>query len=357
MAALSTGELTKALAEFGKGERHRESLLSLLKAFERTWTDTDVNVREEITGPIVDAAHKGVGELRRVLESGLQFHFVYRSKIARDFVMADDPVDHVWEPQTTKLLLSVGKTSQRAVIGGAYFGDHAIPLANVMKPRSGYCHCFELNAEQVAFLRKNARVNQLENVVVNQLGLWDKDGAMLALSGADSHAFPQEVSGREKGSGFQTVTLNTYCRSAGLTSIDIIMLDIEGGELAALQGASEYLNQPAGTAPVVIFEVHRAYVDWSDGLHRTDIVRLLEESGYSVFAIRDYQGNVPLRDYPVEVIPVRDVYLEGPPHGFNMLAFKDRDLLAKHKLVLCHGVSPKLLFHRDPRLHQPLHRP
>lgn len=357
MTALSTGELRKALARLGESSRDRDKLLSLLKDFERNCAVADVNVREEITGPVVDALFGAAGELSRALDSGLELHFLYRSKIARDFVMADDPADHVWEPQTTKLLLSLGKTASQAVIGGAYFGDHAIPLAHVMQAHSGKCHCFELNADEIALLRKNAQVNRLDNVIANEIGLWNKDGALITLSGTDSHAAPREVSTGRSGGGFETITLNSYGRSAGLSQIDILMLDIEGGELAALQGATDYLAQPVAKAPVVIFEVHRSYVDWSGGLQRTDIVQLLEEHGYSAYAIRDYQGNVRLKGYPVEVIPAREAYLEGPPHGFNMLAVKDTGLLERHGLVTCHGVSPKLLLHRDPRLHQPLYTP
>jgi hypothetical protein len=48
------------------------------------------------------------------------------------------------------------------------------------------------------------------------------------------------------------------------------------------------------------------------------------------------------------------VYLEGPPHGFNMLATKDRDLVGRLGLRIVENVSPKLLLDKDPALHHPL---
>jgi hypothetical protein len=45
-----------------------------------------------------------------------------------------------------------------------------------------------------------------------------------------------------------------------------VTIDIEGAELAALQGAESFLSLPAGRAPNILFEVHRHYVDWSEGL-------------------------------------------------------------------------------------------
>src|SRR5690606_29317993 len=147
----------------------------------------DFDVREEVTGPIVDALHEGVGPLTKRLRGGIDFHFHYRSKIARDFVMSPDAEpDHVWEPQTTKLLVSLGHDKKHVVIGGAYSGDQAILLAHAMKKRGGTCHCFEPNRDQMAMLKRNAQSNKLDNVVFNQLGLWNTDNSHLVLVGDDS---------------------------------------------------------------------------------------------------------------------------------------------------------------------------
>ena len=62
----------------------------------------------------------------------------------------------------------------------------------------------------------------------------------------------------------------------------------------------------------MIFEIHRAYVDWSEGLDRTEPVRWLTERGYSVFAIRDYQGNVCMEGRPVELVSLPKVSLVEP---------------------------------------------
>ena len=131
------------------------------------------------------------------------------------------------------------------------------------------------------------------------------------------------------------------------------MLDIEGGELNALKGGESFLSKPASEAPDLIFEVHRHYVDWSEGLENTDILRFLNCHGYHVFAIRDYQDNVDLSGYPIELIPPAKCVLDGPPHGFNMVAVKNLERLNNPMIRYVENVSPKLLRHRDPRLHAP----
>ena len=105
---------------------------------------------------------------------------------------------------------------------------------------------------------------------------------------------------------------------------DLIMLDIEGAEYRALKGAQSFLQQPAGQAPNIVFEAHRHYVDWSNGLENTELIRFLTDLGYQVFAVRDFNSNYNLVGKPIEIIPAKDVYLEGPDHGFNMVAGQGR---------------------------------
>jgi hypothetical protein len=132
------------------------------------------------------------------------------------------------------------------------------------------------------------------------------------------------------------------------------MLDIEGSEERALQGASKVLNLPDDYAPIVIVEIHRKYVDWDSGLASTGIVRLLASHGYTVYALRDCQSNWELGLESPEIIPIDDVYLEGPPHGFNLIASKSDSFFDVSGFRRVSHVSPKYLRHRDPTLHQPL---
>lgn len=358
MSLTTNPDITDALAKIGRLEPIRHQLVEALRNAEHLLARPGFEVREHITGPIVDALFRQSKVLRKQLRNGLMFEFVYRSKIARDFVMsADAAPDHVWEPQTTKLLLHLCGGTKQVAIGGAYFGDQAVLVAHEMRESGGHCHCFEPNLEQARMLSRNLEINGLKNAVINCLGLWSEDDARLRLVGHDSHAHPVLIRGDDDEAAtdaFPTLTLDTYGRKIGISHFDLIMLDIEGGEFAALQGAKGYLEQPRGQAPNVIFEIHRHYVDWSDGLDKTEPLQLLQDLGYTVFAVRDYQSNVPMADRPIELIPAAETYLEGPPHGFNMLAIKDANLIHNELFRIRRGVSPKLLFHRDPAFHQPI---
>ncbi len=345
--------LTDALAEIGTDPELRERFIEACIEAEQRLAAAGRSVRDEVTGPLVDALHRDVGILRKKLSTGTLFDFRYRSKIAREFAMSRPSVpDHVWEPQTTKLLVYLAGTARTAVIGGAYFGDQAVLVAGAMAPRDGTCHAFEPNREQYEMLVRNVKLNGLRNVRMWSVGLWKDSTSRMRLVGDDSFAYPELIDdGGED--GFPTVTIDDYLADQGFAGADLIMLDIEGAEYGALQGARRQLERPAGEAPNVVFEVHRHYVDWTAGLEHTDIVRFMRSFGYTVWAVRDFNANIDVGDIPVELVPPERTYLDGPPHGFNMLAVKQPEIIDDPRFRICTDVSPKLLPHKDPQLHHP----
>jgi FkbM family methyltransferase len=341
--------LKKALLQLGRDPALRLSMLDLLRQAERQLQYLGP-LREDVTGPIIDALHCEDDLCEKTLADGTRFAYLYRTKIARDFLMSEmEQPSHVWEPQTTRLLMELSSDLLGDVIvGGAYFGDQAILVARSL-PKGGRVHCFEPNGDQVAMLAKNVELNRLDNVVVNQLGLWSQSNEKLRLDGFDS--FANVISAEpDDAAAIDSISIDDYCAATG-TKIGMIQLDIEGAEYKALLGARRTLEVDK---PHVIFEVHRHYVDWSNGLDQTDICRYLAHLGYTIFAVRDFNSHYELRDKTIELIPVDKVYLEGPPHGFNMIAIQNKVRITDSKFRIVERVSPKLLLHKDPALHHPI---
>lgn len=345
-------KLVASLQKIGKSDRYTRGFLLLLREFEEKMQLRDgFSVRDEITGPIVDAIFSEKDSITRTLSNGLKITFSYKSKIARDFMLSEEEMpDHVWEPQTTKLLLALCKKAKNVLVGGAYWGDQALLVAQQIES-FGRVHCFEANPETARFLEHNIAQNNIKNVEVLKYPLWDKDDVAVSLFGDDSLESLEEVSSDDH--SMRTMTINTYCTNNGIERLDVLMLDIEGAELKALHGASKYLEMSKLEAPVVVFEVHRSYVDWSNGLCNTEIVQYLSSFGYSIYAVRDYNSNV-LMTTPIELVPIDDVYLDGPAHGFNMIAIKEQSIIDSIGCKIVKGVSPKFIKHRDASLHSPI---
>jgi FkbM family methyltransferase len=346
MDCASDSRVADALAAVGEDAEARTQIIAALKQYERRPEHRFTTVRDDVTGPIADTLHASVGTLRKHLSNGLVIEFLYRSKIARDFVMASAEMpDHVWEPQTTKLLLHLCADARDVIVGGAYFGDQAIPMANAMRG-TGTCHAFEPAPEQATMLAHNAALNFLDNLRVNPIALWGEAGAHLAFVGED--ALASTVVSEE---GMPTTTIDAYVAEQQIEQVGLVMVDLEGSELGVLRGAERVLQRDR---PHLVFEIHRLYVDWSNGLENTDIVKYVASFGYTILAVRDFQSNVDLGDRPIELVPLESVFLAGPPHGFNVVAVADPTVLEGERFQVVPNVSPKLLFHRDPARHHPL---
>ena len=341
----------ESLSLIGLDNELRSDFVELCLIVESQLNSGETNIRDEVTGPLVDALHAKVGILEKKLSCGTVFRFRYLSKIARDFIMSRPATpNHVWEPQTTKLLKYLARFSANALIGGAYFGDHAVLLAKQMAPRGGNCHAFEPNPTSYEMLVTNSDLNRLTNLSINCLGLWDSP-TRHRFVGDDALAGSEVVDDSSLDQTFLCTTIDGYLFDQAIEQVDLIMLDMEGAEYPALKGAVGQLNRPLGKAPNVVFEIHRSYIDWSDGLKNTQIVKFFESMNYHLFAVRDFQGNHDMGTRPIELVYPETAYLEGPPHGFNMLAVKDLTLLQNVLFRFCSNVSPKLLLHRDPHLH------
>lgn len=347
---ISRGNVTDALRAIGRNEHAREALLTALRTLEAHLEARDFDVREQVTGPICDQMFDATDIVSKTIADGTIINARYTSKIIRDFLMAVPNPEFVWEPQTSRTLLHLSRGAKDVVVGGAYIGDHAVLIAKQIAANGGVVHAFEPSAESVALLQMNKEANGLENLKIELGGLWSKDQKIL-LEGFDSHAAPK--SALDEGEGIEAQSLDSYCERNGIEELDLVMIDVEGGEFEILKGGTGILSQPANKAPHLVFEVHGSYIDWSSGLEKTDIISFLTDLGYHSFAIRDYHGNEETRSHVVEIIPPESCYLEGPPHGFNMLAVKDRTILEDGLFKIVHGVSPKLLVHRDPKYHAP----
>lgn len=351
---IEAANIIKALGEAGKDKNFRDRMTDLCLELEKKADYPNSNIRNEVTGYIVDAIHSRLDFVNKRLENGITFEFAYSSKIAREFVLSHKKLpDHVWEPQTTKLLLLLSKGASNVLIGGAYFGDHAILIANQIAANKGICHTFEPNRLNSKMLRRNAEINHLSNIIINEIGLWNTDGANLEFVGGDALASSNEIEDKSSDS-FESTTIDSYLAKKGIEKLDLLMIDIEGGELHALQGAKNQLALPKAEAPNIVFEIHSLYTDWSNGLENTDIIKYVSSFGYKVFAIRDIHSNYDLDKLPIELTSPDRTYIEGPPHGFNMLAVKDESVLQTDDFRLCYDVSPKYLFNKNSPLFSPL---
>ena len=350
---INQDKLQDALALIGRNESLRNKFIELLKQAEQE-ISYEGHFRDEISAHIADALHFDEPKVTKKIANGLTFEFPYKSKIAREFVLAPENPNHVWEPQTTKMLLKLAENAEQVIIGGAYFGDHALLIADKIR-NSGTVHAFEPSQTSSDALKENARINDLTNIIIKRAGLWNESGKQLQFFGDDALAGSEEAE-ENAAYSFPTYTIDEYAEKNGIEKFDLIMLDTEGGELRALEGAK---NQLQNHSPHVVFEIHSLYSDWSNGLENADIIKFVKDFGYTVFAVRDFHHNHDTGDLPIELVLPEKTFIgdyEKLPHGFNMLAVKDVSTVQNDSFNLLEDVSPKYLLHKEAKYFHPQKR-
>jgi FkbM family methyltransferase len=336
MITSPTESLADVIAEAGTHESLRRSIFEALRQAEKEASDPGV-FRDTIRWPMISALLQKVGFHRVTLSNGLVFDVGPVSRIERALLLSRNEIpDHVWEPQTTKLLTGLAIGVQNVIVGGAYIGDQVLHVAKALTEHggAGVVHAFEPMDSVFRRFTGHIQLNQVSNVRAHRMCLWGRSGLRLKVEGAAALASsaPADLPTSITVETAESITIDDYSVSLKLPSVGLIMLDTEGGEHQALLGATALLSRPFPEAPNVIFEVHRSFVDWSNGLEKTPIVELLTSKGYNVVAIRDFQDNYSMAGRPVEIIPVNCVHLDGPPHGFNLLATKDPGLVQPQAL-------------------------
>lgn len=321
----------------------KDLFIQSLIDFENKGGHPQTNVRDLVSGPLADELFMGEN-FSKELDNGIKINFVYNSKIAREFLLSQPAIpDHVWEPQTTKLLLHFSKAAKNVIIAGAYFGDQAIPVAVNIKG-TGVCHTFEPNKNNSDLIKENAALNGLTNVLINNLALWNKSGEKLVFEGED--ALASTITAAETAENvLHTITIDDYVAENDVGEVNLLMIDVEGSEIKVLEGAKEMLQK---YKPVVVFETHSLYNDWSNGLENSDSVKLMTGLGYEVFAVREFHQNINTGNMPVELLPANRTYCETPPHhGFNMLAVPSASLIENNLFKIVYDLSPKLILPKN----------
>jgi FkbM family methyltransferase len=130
---------------------------------------------------------------------------------------------------------------------GAHVGYFSLIAARQVGP-TGKIWAFEPVPENYRLLHKNISRNGYTNVMAVPQGISNRKGPLsLYLSGIVSGAHSVV---RDQGSRAQVIvqatTLDEFLANAGWPHVDLVKMDIQGAEMMALQGASQFLarNRP-----------------------------------------------------------------------------------------------------------------
>jgi FkbM family methyltransferase len=175
-----------------------------------------------------------------------------------------------YELEKQRLLERLIKPGMTIYDVGAQAGFYTLMLSRMVGD-SGEVFAFEPSIREARYLIEHVRLNRLRNVHIVQAAV----GATPGLSGFSIDRPPCENRLIKEDDGLLVPVVNLD--SLSLPPPDLIKMDIEGGESAALEGAVRILYQ---SHPLVLVALH------GEG-HARYCPDLLRKYDYKIFALDD----------------------------------------------------------------------
>jgi FkbM family methyltransferase len=214
-------------------------------------------------------------------ERGLQFELENREEV-ENFLLHGGH----FERDVLNFALRLLEPGMTAVDVGANIGAFTAAFAQAVGP-GGRVHAFEPLDRSRRRLLRTLELNSFANVTVNGSALSDTTGESTLFTygpGFESWATlaPRAIELADRtleaatSEVVETTTLDDYCEGAGIASVDLLKIDVEGAEQRVLRGASRLLEQ--GRIAGVIVEVSDDTLEsFGDRAYR--LVEFLERRG------------------------------------------------------------------------------
>jgi FkbM family methyltransferase len=183
----------------------------------------------------------------------------------------------IYEPEVIRALQDHLRVGDTCLDVGGHVGYLAVIMARLVGP-SGRVVAFEPVPGTFEALRANVRLNELHNVALECTAVGESDGIIsLYCDGNQELSWTPSVAAYSVTGNCPTkisvpvLSLDCYLAKTALRP-NLVKIDVEGAELAVLQGARRMLLE---CRPVLLIEIHGEQ-------HRAEVLRLLEGCGYAV---------------------------------------------------------------------------
>ncbi|MCK4264810.1 FkbM family methyltransferase [Candidatus Babeliales bacterium] len=164
----------------------------------------------------------------------------------------------IYEPMISRLINFVLKPGGVAIDVGANIGAHSLVMGQQVG-RSGKVYCFEPHPQIIERLIENISLNGMDYIIPIKLGLANNSGVatLFGFDGKDSNQGTSTLVKTETtpidGPKFEvkTITLDEFSKKERLERLDLLKIDVEGGEIGVLLGGLETIQK---LKPFIIFE-------------------------------------------------------------------------------------------------------
>jgi len=191
---------------------------------------------------------------------------------------------------------------------GAYVGQFSLVASRVCSGRIEV-FAFEPTPRVFEQLERNIKANRCQGVTCIQAALSGAPGTAKFYfypSSHDQNSLRPLAGGNAQSVDVAVESVDSVCSKHDVTRLDFIKIDVEGNELAVLQGARRTLAELKPLLTVEVSRHQRAY-----GYGGKEIRQLLNEAGYDVYRI----STLPCEPYEPSAEEIDEVVTH-----FNILA-------------------------------------
>jgi len=229
-----------------------------------------------------------------------------------------------WDP-VFELSQSLVRPGDTIVDVGAHVGFWIMSAARRAMP-GGRAVAFEPTPHNLLRLRRNLALNALDYVRCEPMALADQEGPsdfFVADNGNEGLGSLASHDDANRRITVTTTTLDAWCASNNVTTVDVLKIDVEGAEQRVLTGARAMLAPRR--RPVILFEADDSRAaPFPGGVGA--VKRLLREHGYRVYR---YDG-----------VSLAEVGLTEPHAGEDLLGLSPDHFERHAPLRAALGPSP-----------------
>ena len=145
------------------------------------------------------------------------------------------------------------KPGQTVVDAGAFIGDTACYFSRKVGG-GGKVYAFEASPVTAEIARENMRLNGCDNVDIVPFALFDRKTTLYLdeNSGSTSASTTREKEDGRKLAAIEAIRLDDFVQERGI-QVDFIKADIEGAEMAMLNGAANTIERDAPTCALCVY--------------------------------------------------------------------------------------------------------
>ena len=238
--------------------------------------------------------HRGLKYFLKVAKSLGIADKVYKKRLHDSFYMLLNPTEHIqqqlfwygyYEKDLSDLLKKMLRSNDVFIDIGANIGYFSLLSAKILPSIKVFS--FEPVKDLFQKMNENFSLNDSKNIVAISAAVGEmNEQRELYLStpdnlGMSSFQQPENYSGRRE--KVKVISIDDWFKTSGLTKINLIKLDIEGSELAALKGMRAVLEEQR---PVLIVEINPETLLQFE-LKPVDIYNYLNQFNFEGFLISE----------------------------------------------------------------------